>query len=106
MIYLQNCLKIYDGASYNEASSGKTCMILYYTKRAGVWISFHEIIKSFYVSHLFYKIKQVAETKKKQTNKQYAAILIFLRKKSLKFYIITNKTGFVISIWFCMLHYP
>lgn len=69
MIYLQNCLKIYDGASYNEASSGKTCMILYYTKRAGVWISFHEIIKSFYVSHLFYKIKQVAETKKnKQTN--------------------------------------
>ena len=68
MIYLQNCLKIYDGASYNEASSGETCMILYDTKRAGVWISFHEIIKTFYVSHLFYQIKQVAWQKK--TNKQ------------------------------------
>ena len=38
--------------------------------------------------------------KKNQTNKQCAAILIFLRKKSLKFYIITNKTGFFISICF------
>ena len=81
MIYLQNCLKIYDGASYNEASSGKTCMILYYTKRAGVWISFHEIIKSFYVSHLFYKIKQVAETKKKTNKQTIRSNFDFFKKK-------------------------